>query len=354
MVIGERLKGARRAAGLSQRALAEMVGVSVMAISKYERGLNTPSSPVLIRLAQALGVKTEYFLRPVTVEMTAPAFRCRSSLSVKEERAILARTKEWIERSLDVESFFEGAPQFAVPSSVNRHAGSLDDVERVAMDLRAAWKLGQSPIESVVEVLEDQGIKVGLVEAHDDFDGLTVWANGAVPVIIVKRGLPGDRQRFNLAHELGHLVLEPNEGVNDEKAAHRFAGAFLVPEAVVRFELGSKRRSLDLRELHSLKHKYGMSMQAWIYRAKDLEILSEAAATRWFREFRRRGWHREEPGEPVPPEKAGRRMERLVMRALVEGLISRSRAAELLGKPLARFVQEEERQYGEYPAIVGS
>jgi len=354
MVIGERLKGARRGAGLSQRALAEMVGVSVMAISKYERGLNTPVSPVLIRLAQVLGVKTEYFLRPVTVEMSAPAFRCRSSLSVKEERAILARTQEWVERYLDVESFFKGSPQFVVPSSASRRAGSLDDVEGIAMDLRIAWKLGQGPIESMIEVLEDQGIKVGLIKAYDDFDGLTVWANAQVPVIIVKSGLASDRQRFNLAHELGHLVLKLNEGVNPEKAANRFAGAFLVPEAIVRFELGSRRRNLDLRELHSLKHKYGMSMQAWIYRAKDLGILSDAAATRLFREFRQRGWHREEPGDRVRPEKAGRRMQRLVMRALVEGVISRSRAAELLGKPLAKFLQEQERQYDEYSATMCS
>jgi transcriptional regulator with XRE-family HTH domain len=66
-MIGERIKIARRAAGLSQRALAKAVGVSAMAISKYERELDTPGSDVLLRLAQALGVKTEYFLRPTTV-----------------------------------------------------------------------------------------------------------------------------------------------------------------------------------------------------------------------------------------------------------------------------------------------
>jgi len=352
MLIGERVAIARKAAALSQRALAEEVGVSAMAISKYERGLITPTSRVLSHLARALGVRTEYFLRPATVEMSAPAFRCRSSLARKEEQAILARTQEWLERYLDVESFFKESLQFSKPSEVNCRVDSLDDVERVAVDLRVAWDLGQGPIESVVGLLADRGIKVGLVEAHAAFDGLAVWANGKVPVIIVKRGLPGDRQRFNLAHELGHLVLEPSDNINPEKAALRFAGAFLVPESIVRFELGANRQNLDLYELHSLKHKYGMSMQAWIYRAKDLGILSAAAATRYFREFRRRGWKREEPGDAVQSEENERRMERLVMRALAEGLISRSRAAELLGKSLARFLQEEGKQYGAYPATV--
>ena len=332
MSIGERLKIARRTAGLSQRALAEAAGVSAMAISKYERDLDTPSSGVLLRLAQALDVKTEYFLRPVTVTVTAPAYRRRTSLPRKQEYAIMGRIQEWLERYLDVESFFGGPPDFDLPPDVNRCVASLDQVEDVAIRLRQGWDLGLASIESFVEVLEDRGVKVGLVEAHDDFDALTFWANGGIPVIVVKRDLPGDRQRFNLAHELGHLVLEPAEGLDEEKAAYRFAGAFLVPEPVARFELGSRRQTLGMHELHLLKHKYGLSMQAWVYRAKDLGILSEPAAARLFREFRSRGWHRREPGDQIPPEEPGR-LKRLVLRALAEDLISESRAAELLKVP---------------------
>ncbi|MBC7252167.1 MAG: ImmA/IrrE family metallo-endopeptidase, partial [Anaerolineae bacterium] len=210
---------------------------------------------------------------------------------------------------------------------------------------------GLVPIESLVEVLEDRGIKVGIVSGHEDFDALTFWADGTKPVIVVKRGLPGDRQRFSLAHELGHIVLEPVESVDAEKAAYRFAGAFLVPEPVVYFELGPERRTLDLYELHLLKHKYGLSMQAWIYRAKDLGILAASAATQLFKRFRQEGWHRQEPGDPIPPEEPGR-MKRLVLRALAEDMISRSRAAELLGMPLAQFWQEEAEQHDGFPAAV--
>ena len=351
MIIGERLRGARRAAGLSQRSLGEAAGVSAMAISKYERGLNVPGSAVLLRLAEALDVKTEYFLRPTTVALTTPSYRRRVSQSRKEQHALLGQVQKWLERYLDVEDFFGGPPSFALPPSLERRVTSLEEVEEMVLSLRDSWDLGRSAIESLVEVLDDQGVKVGLVDAGEDFDALTLWANEAIPVIVVKRGVPGDRQRFNLAHELGHLVLETGEGVNAEKAAHRFAGAFLVPEDVVRFELGDQRHALDLYELHLLKHKYGLSMQAWIHRAEDLGIISKPAATRLYRLFRQHGWHRQEPGDPIPPEEPGR-MKRLVMRALVEDVISQSRAAELLGMPLTEFWQEEAKQHDWSPAAV--
>ncbi|RME45290.1 MAG: ImmA/IrrE family metallo-endopeptidase [Caldilineae bacterium] len=351
MPIGERIKSARRAAGLSQRALAKAAGISAMAISKYERQLDTPGSDVLLRLAQALKVKTEYFLRPVTITITPPTYRRRASLPKKQEEAITGQVQEWLERYLDVESLFGEPLRFALPAAFNPHITSLEEVEKAALSLRRAWHLGQGPVESLVEVLEERGIRVGQVEGHNDFDTLTLWANDHTPVIVVKRGIPGDRQRFNLAHELGHLVLEPTSDVNAEKAANRFAGAFLVPAPAARRELGSHRQTLHIFELHLLKHKYGLSMQAWIYRAKDLGILSETAAGRLFQQFRRQGWHRQEPGDAIPPEEP-ERMKRLVLRALAEDLISESRAAELLGTPLPRFWQKESKQHNDFPILV--
>lgn len=322
-----------------------------MAISKYERDLDTPSSGVLLRLGQALDVKTEYFLRPVTVTISPPSYRRRASLPRKQEYAIMAQIQEWLERYLDVESMFGGPPAFDLPAELDRRVASTDEVEDVALDLRQGWDLGLAPIESLVEVLEDRGIKIGLAGAHRDFDALTFWVDDSIPVIVVRRDLPGDRQRFNLAHELGHLVLEPVEDVDAEKVAYRFAAAFLVPEPVVRFELGDRRKTLSLHELHLLKHKYGLSMQAWIYRAKDLGILSESSAKRLFGEFRRQAWHLREPGDQIPPEEP-ERMKRLVLRALAEDIISESRAAELLGMPLRTFWHEQARQHEGFPVAV--
>jgi transcriptional regulator with XRE-family HTH domain len=337
MTIGQRIKQARKASQLSLRDLAERAQISPMAISKYERDQDMPSSGVLLRLAQALDVSIDFFFRPAVPEVQLQAYRKHASLGVKEQEAVQARIQEWLERYLEVESFFEDEePHVVLPHYA---VESADEVETAVQELRAAWNLGLDPIENLTQVLEDQGIKVGLVDGFELFDACT-FLTGQTPVIVTKANIPGDRQRFNLGHELGHLVLEVAEGLDAEKISHRFVGAFLAPAPAVRFELGHSRTTLDMNELYLLKQKYGLSMQAWIFRARDLEIISPQVAERLFQRFRTNNWHRQEPGKAYPSENP-QRMERLIYRALVEDLISRSKAQELLGKPLQqRWVEE--------------
>jgi Zn-dependent peptidase ImmA (M78 family) len=228
----------------------------------------------------------------------------------------------------------------------------MEDIEEAAQGLREQWDLGIDPLEGLMEICEDRGIKIELVDSHTDFDALTLWANHDIPVIVLRRNMAGDRQRFCLAHELGHifLELEPTSHLNAERAAHRFAGAFLAPDTTVMFELGKRRHTISLYELHLLKHKYGLSMQGWIYRAKDLGILSKTDATQMFKHFRKRGWHREEPGDTLPSEEP-QRFKRLVMHALSEEIISQARAAELLDAPLSEFLGGEVERHGGLPLL---
>ncbi len=263
MTIGERIKQARKANRMSMRKLGGEAEISAMAISKYERDLDVPSSGVLLRLARVLGVAIDYFFRPSTIEVQLHAYRKHSTLGLKEQDAILMRIQEWLERYLEVELYFEDKKSEA--NLKHYKIESEDEVEKVAQDLRTAWSLGLDPIENLTQLLEDHGIKVGRVDGFEHFDACTFMA-GQSPVIVTKADLPGDRQRFNLGHELGHLVLEVKENLNAEKISNRFVGAFLAPEPAVRFELGNKRTTLDINELYLLKQKYGVSMQAWIFR----------------------------------------------------------------------------------------
>ena len=338
MVVGTRLKMARKMAGMSQQDLGKLVGVSRMAISKYERDQITPRSDVLIQLAQALGVKVEYLLRPLEITLSEPVFHKRVALRVKEKNAILEHTRDWVERYLDIETLFGSFPEFSYPV-LDSQVNALEEVERIALDLRQAWNLGMAPIDNLMETLESQNIKVHIIDGAKEFDALTIWVNESLPVIVVKGNIPGDRQRFSLAHELGHLLLDVGGNVDPEDAANRFAGAFLVPEPAVYQELGEHRQTLSVRELHLLKQKYGLSMQAWIYRAKDLGIISESKARQMYIRFRKQGWHRQEPGDPFPSERP-QRMQRLALRALAEGGLSTTRVEELLGKSLEPLMEQ--------------
>jgi len=332
--IGERLKQARLAAGMSQRRLSELaVPLSAMAISNYENDRFTPGSDVLLRLAKALNVRFEYFFRPVSVSLSPPQYRKHSRLPVKAHRSMENRITDAVERYLTVEGVF-GEGRFADPALTPIHARSFEDVEKAAEALRASWSLGQDPIDDLCEVLEDRGVKVLLLDAVDPkFDGFSCWANETIPVVASGTNKPGDRQRFTLAHELGHLALALEGPEDAEKLACRFAGAFLVPREAVSREFGARRGHLSVPELHSLKHKWGLSMQAWVRRLHDLGVITGSTYGRAMMMFGQKGWRTDEPGEPIAKAET-HRLVRLVEQALAEDLISPSRAAELLGKPL--------------------
>ncbi len=340
-MIGDRIKQARKASGLSLRALAEKAGVTAMAISKYENNKSTPSSNVLLGIAQALGLKVEYFFRTSKVELHEVEYRKHAKLPKKVLDQIEGDVIEQIERFLDLELFLPANPieSFKLPDKLPHEIEDYEDIESIVNIVRQAWGLGNNPIPDLIDTLEERGIRVFQSKAlHDDkFDGFAAKVNG-FPVIVVGRDWPGDRQRFTLSHELGHLILNDrlSSHLDAEKAANRFAGAFLVPESEALKELGNTRSWIEPVELHVLKQTYGLSMRAWIYRASDLGILNQSASRKMWDYFRQRNWIKNEPGEQYKPEEP-KLFKQLVFHAFGEQLISESKAAELLSWPISVF-----------------
>lgn len=334
-MLGKRLYQARHAIGLSQRALAENVGVSAMMISKYERAQAFPSSEVLLALADALGVRTEYFFRTTSVNLERVQHRNRHvwKLPKAAEKKVLADVRDQLERWLVLD---EAAPApwsvpFTLPGDLPDVVEELDAIESIATRMRHHWNLGLNPIPDLIDTLESRGLKVFTTKFDDPrFEGMSASADDQC-IIVVGRNWPGDRQRFTLAHELGHIILDDRLAahVDKEDAANRFAGAFLVPEEKVVEVLGNHRRSLEFPELYLLKHEFGLSMGGWSYRALATGVISKAAHQAFWQEFAHKGWKEKEPGEPYPPE-SPRLFDQTVFRTLSEGLIGESKAAELL------------------------
>lgn len=328
MDVGARIKLARVKAGLTIRDLADRVGVTPTAISKFERGEIAPRQSTLLRLAKALSVGVEFFFREVRVHTVTLAYRKHSTLGTRTQEAVEAAIVETIERYLIIEEMFpaDSFPETRLPHfTIN----DISQVEQIAEKLREAWNLGNDAIDDLCGRLEDCGIRVIAIDGPQGFDGLACWVNDRIPAIAFNANVPGDRQRFDLAHELGHLVLDVGPDIDEEKAAYRFAGAFLVPATAVYSELGRKRSNLSLDELLLLKKEYGLSVAAWIRRAFDLEIITSGTYNTLYRRLSAAGWRAQEP--EIAPKEEPRRLCLLVHRALAENFITPSFAATLLG-----------------------
>ncbi len=341
MNIGERIKLARKKAGLTQQELADRVGdLTKQSISKYETGKSIPSSGVLLRLGKALDVTIDFLIRPSALTLDAAKFRKRANVRARDLARIEADVIDVLERQLTLERIVGDQPRhYDGPRGIP--VVTLEDAEHAAMQLREQWSLGIDPIADLTNLLEDHSVRILIIEQTKGFDGVQDWIQGEIPVIVVAAGAMGDRQRFTMAHELGHLILATDRAQGKrfrEKAADRFAGAFLIPRKAVLACLGEKRTRLSRRELHTFKHLYGASMQCWMHRAYDCGVIDEKLYVNMCKYARKDRWQDGEPGTQVKSE-TPQLFSQLLERALAEAYISESRAAELAGESLLKFRQ---------------
>jgi Zn-dependent peptidase ImmA (M78 family)/DNA-binding XRE family transcriptional regulator len=340
-LFAERLKSARMMNGFSLQDLSDKLEnrVTRQALHKYENGEVIPDSEMLNFLCIALSVRPDYFTREALVELGEISFRKIENLPTKEQNIIIERTREVLERYIELEEIMGINNPFEKPEMISSIT-SIEDIEQAAKKVRDFWNLCDNPIPNVIELLENKNIKLVQIEASVDFDGLQTWINEKIPVIVLNKGKlkSSDRIRFSALHELGHLLL-PLKGIAEklaEKYCHAFAGAMLFPKKAAIKEFGVKRTNISIQELGLVKKKYGISLQAIIYRLKELGIISAYYMSYYFKYIIQMGWKVVEPYNYEGKEESNR-FDQLLFRALSEELISLSKAASLDNMKLAEF-----------------
>lgn len=278
--LGRWIKVARKFAGISLDELSFRIDglVSAQSISKYERGIMEPHSDVLVRIASALSMPENYFLRPEII-LQACHFRLDGNI---EDGSILCAenaVRHELELLFALRSMLNVEFVFSNPIADMSPVSNGKDVEWIVELLRGRWNIGCQPIHSVYQLLESYGIQ--LVETdfgHNSIDGISFLACGNIPVIAINTGKAKtvERKRFTALHELGHLLLSFSANSDDaEKLCHRFANAMLIPMSQLIRETGTKREKLTLGELVSIRNTYGISVAATVHRLHDLEVIGD-------------------------------------------------------------------------------
>lgn len=332
----ERLASARRMAGLSLQGLADLMEnrISKQAINQFEQGKSKPEAGTLQDMAKALNVSLDYFFRATITTFEKLAYRKKAKLTKTEEAAIQETAKDKLERYFEIEALTDTQLKFQNPI-LGTFISCQEDIENAANTLREKWNLGIKPIPSVIEMLEEKGLKVIEIDASDAFQGFKAEANEEL-VIVLNKNDNACRKRFTAVHELAHIVLQIDESLDEEKTCHNFAGAFLFPKQSVVEVFSQKRKKVAFAELKQQKEYYGLSIQAILMRLKNLEIINDATYKGFIIWMTKMGYRTKEPGIYVAQEKAIR-FSSLVYRAAIEEVVSLSKAASLAGQSLGDF-----------------
>jgi Zn-dependent peptidase ImmA (M78 family)/DNA-binding XRE family transcriptional regulator len=304
-----RLRLAREAKGLLKTQLAELIQVTPAAIGQFESGAVKPSASTLAQIALALAFPVEFFAytgEPRHVPTVADTFfrSLRSARQTERQRAVAHAALVWeVVRRLEERVRF---PELDLPTELSVTATtSLEEIEKVAEEMRGIWDVPPGPIPHVIRLLELHGIVVTRYRLGTQrLDAFSCPLPERPVVVLADDKGRFDRSRFDAAHELGHLVMHPDPQPGDrtlENQAQRFAAAFLMPRKQIIDALPRKR--VNWMEMVSLKRTWGVAIQALLYRARTLGTLEDNVYENAMKTMSRRGWRRTEPGYLGRPER---------------------------------------------------
>lgn len=302
----DRLSQMLAARRLTQAQLASLVGVSPATVSKWRAGTQAPEREALDRLAGVVNVTPEWFTRPPAEKVSLPLFRSNASAHVAA-RAMLEARMEWAQDIALALTEFVDFPALNLPSRnfTDPEQITHEEIELAAAQCRDLWRLGRSAVQDLALAIEGAGVVLVREETGiAQIEGLSAWSAvlGRPLVLLSADKDNGYRSRFDLAHELGHLILHrhiarPTDRERHkelEQQAHRFAGAFLLPAETFASEV---RMPVTLDDLLLMKRRWGVSVGAILMRLRALKLLDDEGAQALFKRRSARWGAKSEPGD---------------------------------------------------------
>lgn len=304
---GNRLTLARKLVGLKKTQVAELVGMTPASVSAWESNSAKPGSSTVARLSLVLGVEPQFFL-PSSKESTAtiPHFRSlRSTTQTAQDQAaaygrLVGNIGTLIEKSVEFPA--RNLPNFPVDAN----QPSADGPERAARHARESFGLPIGPVAHMVRLVERAGVLVVFsAPSTASIDAFSMEVDGRAIIVLNPEKDDYYRQRFDVAHELGHLVMhadaEPGGKISEDQA-HRFAAEFLTPGDQIEALLPRTTTDRGWEKLAQLKEHWGVSMQALLFRSRALGVMSDVSYRNAMIRVSANGWRRAEPGQVVAVE----------------------------------------------------
>jgi Zn-dependent peptidase ImmA (M78 family)/DNA-binding XRE family transcriptional regulator len=336
--IASRVKNLRLMRGLSQTELAAKVGTTQTTISHFEKGRIRPSAQLVDNLGSAFGVSPEFLLAKLDLEPpTRPWLRAYAHASQREADArvaFAAIATEYVHR-LELKPLLDRLPEAPLDAEDDEEIEELADAARQEARITSG-----SVVSNAIRAAERLGCLVLPTESElGRHLGMSVRSNSLPIICVAKQGIPGDRQRFTVCHELGHLILhgdQPPPATSEvatrmERQANRFAAAFLTPAEAIVESLDEFGGRVTLQTLAKVKAVWGVAIKSLVGRYRSLGLIDEDQARSLYKQLSARRWTKVEPVE-VATEQAQWYAGSMIRRSGCASMMSAaSRLAESIG-----------------------
>ncbi len=307
---GERIRQARELCGFSQTELANKIGITQPAIALIESDRFIPSEEVITQISFQTGFPISFFKKEQNIDIPLGSllFRAKQAATAKERTQVyrLAQTEYEL-----IDFLLKNVKD--IPVRIPRLIETPNEAAKLT---RSSLGLSpDKPIKNLINTLEKAGvIIIALPFSSKHIDAFSFWVgtHNPKPVIAITTDVPSDRLRFNIVHELGHLVLHSSirgAGQEVEVESQQFVGEFLLPEKKMREEMIPPLKLSDLAEL---KLRWGVSMAALIVRADRLGIITKRQYKYLYQQIGLRKWRKQEPANLEPPLEKPRLLRQLL------------------------------------------
>lgn len=330
-MLGENIKRYRLFKGLSLRKFGELVGLSQTAIAKYEDNSLKPDGEKLIKFAEVLDCKVSDLLKDNSNNKTL-------NLNFRKRKALKGSKLELLKQIINdkVINYLDVLELNSINSKeIKRYkVSSLLDAEEAAYKFRKDHQINEVlPLANLCDIIENLGIAVIVIDNNkklfDGFDGVSEIVNGH-PFICISSDINFYRQRSTLAHELGHLILDIDESLDEEDICNEFASSLLLPRKALYLECGNKRFGISDREYKIIRDEYQVSIKSIIYRLNAYNIITSNYAKLAYINYNKL-YKDEEYNNLDHKIEIPRKYEQLVLRLYSQKMITESRFNELMG-----------------------
>ncbi len=315
--LGEQIRLLRRRRHLTQAALAQKVGIRTGPMNYLEKGHHLPSLPVITKLAEVLGVTLDCLVAgecpKYLVQESGETYGSAHSESIwmaesrdyAADRASIVRIdpyrvvlddasrerlEDLIRVFLALEDLCGVQKQASIPLDIRLPARE-SHFERYVENIRHLFGVSHAVIFDYLELFENAGLRVLFLRLPPEVKSLSCYDRLNRNVFLfIREDATVEHKLFRLCYELGRIYLF-NGGLaagkigalDGEHAARRFASLFLMPEQAVTTtvqQLGIEPNEWNWDMLMRIKHRFGVSAEAFLYRLQELSLITQSTRDR--------------------------------------------------------------------------